>query len=144
VRYRHTQVGWIQLTVVGLVVVGAVFASTAGVPGRFVLGLDLLCVVLALFSTLTVTGDDRGLMARFGPGLIRKRFAWSEIHGVRRVRNHWLSGWGIRWIGTGWLYNVSGLDAIELALGDGRVARIGTDDPDRLLAFVGAELQRRP
>ena len=32
----------------------------------------------------------------------------------------------------GWIWNVSGLDAVELLLGDGRVLRVGTDEPEAL------------
>jgi hypothetical protein len=52
----------------------------------------------------------------FGPGLWHYRVALSDIEGVRIVRNTWLNGFGIR-VRPGWrLYNVSGLDAVELRL----------------------------
>jgi hypothetical protein len=41
-------------------------------------------------------------------------------------------GWGIRWIGRGWLWNVSGLRAVELELRDGRRFRVGSNRPERL------------
>jgi len=45
------------------------------------------------------------------------------------VRNHWWNGFGIR-MGSGFrLYNVSGLDAVELHLKSSDIRRIGTDDP---------------
>jgi hypothetical protein len=45
------------------------------------------------------------------------------------VRNHWWNGFGIRVAAGFRLYNVSGLDAVELRLKSGEVRRIGTDDP---------------
>jgi hypothetical protein len=49
-----------------------------------------------------------------------------------RSRNHWWNGFGIR-SGSGFrLYNVSGLDAVELHLKSHDVRRIGTDDPQGL------------
>jgi hypothetical protein len=59
------------------------------------------------------------------------------------VRNKWWYGWGIRLTPHGWLFNVGGLDAVELELASGRKFRIGTDEPQGLLnairtAMVGA------
>jgi hypothetical protein len=52
------------------------------------------------------------------------------------VPNRWWYGWGIR-RGPGFrLYNVSGLDAVELRLKSGEVRRIGTDDPLALAAAL--------
>lgn len=34
------------------------------------------------------------------------------------------------------MYNVAGYDAVELELRSGRVFRIGTDEPDALLAAI--------
>jgi hypothetical protein len=48
------------------------------------------------------------------------------------VRNHWWNGFGIRMRPGFRLYNVSGLDAVELRLKSGGVRRIGTNDPDGL------------
>ena len=41
--------------------------------------------------------------------------------------------WVIR---NGWLYNVSGFDAVELELASGKLCRIGTDEPGRLLHAI--------
>jgi hypothetical protein len=58
------------------------------------------------------------------------------------VKNQWWWGWGIRLIPGGWLYNVSGLDAVELKMKNGRVYRIGTDEPRKLAEFIQAKLGR--
>jgi hypothetical protein len=72
----------------------------------------------------------------FGLGLLRYRLARRHIASVRIVRNSWLSGFGVR-VRPGFrLYNVSGLDAIELTLKDGEVRRLGTDDPQGLVAAL--------
>lgn len=42
----------------------------------------------------------------------------------------------------GRLYNVSGLDAVELRLKSGEVRRIGTDDPQGLSAVLQSGLVR--
>jgi hypothetical protein len=39
-------------------------------------------------------------------------------------------------MGDGWLYNVSGLRAVEVGLKSGRKYRVGTDEPERLEAAL--------
>jgi len=55
---------------------------------------------------------------------------------VRVVRNSWLQGFGIRMAPGFRLYNVSGLDAVDLQLKSGEIRRIGTDDPQGLLSAL--------
>jgi len=52
------------------------------------------------------------------------------------VHNHWYYGRGIKLTPHGWLFNVSGFDAVEIQLKNGRKYRIGTDEPDALLAAI--------
>ena len=52
------------------------------------------------------------------------------------MRNKWWYGWGLRWIPGGSMYNVWGFDAVELELRSGKVFRIGSDEPDALLAAL--------
>jgi len=37
----------------------------------------------------------------------------------------------------GWMWNISGLDAVEIEYRDGKCFRIGTGDPQELLAALG-------
>lgn len=93
----------------------------------------ILCgVILVLFATLTVEIRNEILEIRFGPGIIHKRFFLKEIQSCRVVKNHWFYGWGIRLTPHGWLYNVSGLDAVEIEMKTGKRYRIGTDQPKEL------------
>jgi hypothetical protein len=75
---------------------------------------------------------------RFGIGVIRKKFPVTGIETAGVVRNPWYYGWGIRKTPEGWLYNVSGLLAVELRMKSGEKYRIGTDDPLGLLNAIGA------
>lgn len=70
------------------------------------------------------------------PGLWRYRLSRDEIRDVAVVRNHWWNGWGIRMAPGFRLYNVSGLDAVELRLGPNDIRRIGTHDPQGLAAAL--------
>lgn len=90
--------------------------------------------LVASFSTLNVTIDANHLKIKFGYGIIRKSFNLSEITSAKAVRNHWYYGWGIRiWL---WpymvIFNVSGLDAVEIEMKNKKIYRIGTDEPESL------------
>ncbi|MEO1863816.1 MAG: hypothetical protein ABGY13_12095 [Verrucomicrobiia bacterium] len=97
-------------------------------------------IVFVLFHSLTVRISPSDIAISFGVGLIRKRFPIGDIRSVRTVRNRWYNGFGIRKIRGGWLYNVSGFDAIEIQLKNEREYRIGTDQPMKLLAAVESAL----
>lgn len=94
----------------------------------------LVLFILASFTTLTVSINDKYLGIKFGYGIFRKKFLLSEIVSTRQVENRWYYGWGIRL--RFWpkmlIYNVSGFDAVEIIMKNGKVYRIGTDTPEEL------------
>jgi hypothetical protein len=140
-RYRHTQIGWVHIGALAAAATVALSALASVAPGpAFLLLAGFVALVLLAFGWLTVTVDETRLEARFGIGLIRKRVALDEIRAFRAVRNRWYYGWGIRYVPGGWLYNVSGLSAVELRLGNGRLVRIGTDEPDALCEALSRRL----
>lgn len=132
--YSHTQVGTLVLWAVGAIVV-LTLAIAMVVPWVFLVA-GLMTVVLFLFHSLTVEITDSLLVIRFGPGLIRKSFPLPSIRQAQAVKNHWYYGWGIRLTPHGWLFNVSGLDAVQIRLENGRQYRIGTDRPEELVAAL--------
>jgi hypothetical protein len=141
VRYEHRQIGYASIVgiVPGILVVLAVIAFAAGDPAALwiagIVALILACC-LVLFSTLSVSVSDDEVRVWFGPGLVQKRFRAGEIRAVHTVRNRWWYGWGIRLTPYGWMYNVSGVDAVEIELASGKRFRIGTDEPKRLAAAI--------
>lgn len=133
IEYRHTQSG--TLILVSLAVVAIVMSVTSTATRGSEMVLLLLGGILLmgiLFGTLTVEVARGAVRCWFGPGLIRKQYALTDIVEVETVRNHWYYGWGIRYTPRGWLFSVSGLDAVELTLSSGRHFRIGTDEPEEL------------
>jgi hypothetical protein len=141
-RYEHTQCGTFMLVMfIVLAIAFAVIGYSLPDPGRWgalvvVLGLAVLAW---LFSSLTVSVDDSELQWRFGPGLWSHRMALADIAGVSIVRNSALNGFGIRMRPGFRLYNVSGLDAVELRLKNGDIRRIGTNDAVGLAAALRNE-----
>ena len=148
--YRHTQVGALVLWPMGtglLVVLGVLASGALDHPpaARVLTSVAIVLVaLLLLFHSLTVDVTDEGVLASFGVGLIRKRFPAGRISGARVVRNHWYYGLGIRLTPHGWLFAVSGLDAVEIDLPDKRRFRIGTDDPRGLIAAIEQSAGLRP
>lgn len=141
--YHHTQAGTLMRVLFGLI--GAGIFVGAGLAGEWVIAAGfaaLMIVVLLLFHDLHVDVEAECIRLRFGIGLLRKSVPLADVKACRRVRNHPLYGWGIRYIGRGWLYNVSGLDAVELDLASGKRLRIGTDDPEGLEKAINARLHR--
>src|SRR5512137_1708363 len=118
VRYAHTQRG----TVVQVaLLIGAVvcFALAQFLPAPpFVVPMVLLVFVTCayMFSSLTIQITDRALHWCFGPGIFRKQVALAEIKTVEITRTRLLEGWGIHKTSRGWLYNVSGFDAVRVTL----------------------------
>jgi len=131
----------------GVVVSGGAGALTAlNTPSSALvpIGITVVFVLCAfVFHALTVSVSRDAIVLRFGIGLIRKRFAVADVQKVVTVRNHWYYGWGIKLTPHGWLYNVSGFDAVEIQLSNGRKYRIGTDEPAELCSAIGAVITGR-
>ena len=135
--YRHTQFGTLILAVLMVVlIVSVVIMVEVGPHPTVLVTLGVVALIVVLFSSLTVQVGADAVRIRFGPGPIGKQFAVSEIRSVRAVRNHWTYGWGIRLTPHGWLFNVSGLDAVELTMSKYKRYRIGTDQPRELVTAI--------
>lgn len=134
--YHHTQRGLVILFV--CLAAGAFGAAVTWRSGQMpmIVMLAVLVAVAVLFHSLTVEVDNNELRWHFGPGFWTYRLARDEIRNVAVVRNHWWNGFGIRTAPGFRLYNVSGLDAVELQLKSGDIRRIGTDDPEGLAAAL--------
>jgi hypothetical protein len=141
--YRHTQIGHvIRLSIgAGILMAAIAFGITlnAGQTTPAIITgatLGLLALSLVLFHSMTVSVRDDAIALSFGPGIIRKTIATADVASCRTVRNPWYYGWGIHLTPAGWLFNVSGFDAVEVTLANGRRYRIGTDAPQELEAAI--------
>jgi hypothetical protein len=135
--YQHTQTAnWILflLAAVGLspLVIGPLHSRP--MPFVLFLLLPIMLVLGWLFRSLTIeiTGDE--LRWRFGPGWIHKRVPLTEVASAKAVRTNLIEGWGIHYSRFGWLYNVSGFDAVAICLKNGKRFCLGTDEPEKLAA----------
>jgi len=143
--YKHTQIGRLMMFVslaVAFVFVGVLLKTSLEVIVVFY----MLFVLFILFSymSLEVLIDEEYLRIKFGYGIFKKKFILKEIVSVRSVKNHWYYGWGIkhRSVPPMWIYNVSGLDAVEIKTINGKIYRIGTDDQENLKAAIMQVIKR--
>ena len=142
VRYAHRQTGWVMLVsaLLPFLCLVVIWSAAPETDRRLPTSLvPLLCGFSALaasFSWLTVRVDDSYVAVRFGIGLFRRTIAVSDIVEVAAATTRWYAGWGIRITRQGMLYNIGGFDAVRLRLVDGRSVRIGSDEPERLLAAI--------
>ena len=105
-----------------------------------VTGFALL--LLVLFFGLRVEVTEESLKLSYGIGIIQRSIPRSRIKNAIAVRNKWYWGFGIRLTPRGWMWNISGLDAVELEYPNGKNFRVGTEDPDGLLAALGFGAQK--
>jgi hypothetical protein len=136
VSYNHYQFGTIVvamfLPVIGLLMVLVAVLTQPVFLSMILVAFTLSFVLLLLaFCSLRVEVSREQLQLRFGLGLVRKTFEIREIVDAYPVRNKWYYGFGIRLTPHGWLYNISGLDAVEIVMGSKKV-RIGTPEPELL------------
>ena len=141
--YRHTQFGTLTIAVIAgvIAILGATIPLVGPHPITLVI-IVLFCVLGALFASLTVTIDRNVVCVAFGPGWIRRKLPVASIRGADVVRTRWYDGWGIHVTARGLLYNVSGFDAVDLVLSDGRHILVGTDEPERLRRAVLSAIGR--
>jgi hypothetical protein len=146
-RYRRTQIGWAMLAALSVSVISVaawdprllVEAEGAGLAVLAVTAAILAAAIL-LFCSLTVTVGAAHVTIRFGLTPVRKRIRLADVASFEAVRNPWYFGWGIQRYGPGWLYNVSGFEAIEIVRTDGKELRIGTDDAQGLIQALSAAI----
>ena len=148
--YQHTQPGTVLRIVMGiLMVVFAMFAVGILVGKGFdaaVLGLGMaalsLLLPLLMFHCLAVRVTTEDVGVSLGIGLVRRTVPVAESESVQAIRTRWYNGWGIKKVRHGWLFNVSGFDAVELGLTRKRRLLVGTDEPKKLLAAIEAAMEQ--
>ena len=134
-NYKHTQIGYLILfALLGVTMLFGFILTQNEFHFTILVFMLFILFILASFSSLKVMVDENHLRIKFGYGIFKKRFMLKEIVSARTVKNHWYYGWGIRvWFWPYMLiYNVSGFDAVEITMKNGKIYRIGTDEPAKL------------
>ena len=146
--YKHTQIGYLMLvvTLAVLILFTWVQITAMAEPPSYYSGTNflitaimvLILFILASFTTLTASIDENYLRIKFGYGIFARMFPLNQIASVQAVKNHWYYGWGVKvWFWPYmWIYNVSGFDAVEIIMRNGKIYRIGTDTPSELEVVI--------
>jgi len=146
--YKHTQISYLMLIVsLGVLVLFAwtyIMASAespsidSGTNLAVTTSMAIIICVLVSFVSLQALVDEKYLLIKFGYGLFKKKFLLANIVSAKAVKNKWYYGWGIRY--RLWtkirIYNISGLEAVEIKLKNGKTFRIGTDEPEKLAQAI--------
>ena len=115
---------------------GWAFYFLFSLPEGLWICLGVVLFLALFFNKLTVRVSNESIYLAFGIGLIHRRISLESIAKVDAVRNKWWYGYGIRYTPHGWLWNIQGLEAIEITYTNGKCFRIGTDDPENLLKVL--------
>ena len=119
-RYEHTQIGHVIIwSLLAIILIASGFAGLSHREIPLVVSIILLAS-LVLFYKLRITIDGETVCASFGIGVIRKRVGLAQIVECEPIRIRWWYGWGIHLTPCGWLYNVSGVDAVVITLRNGK------------------------
>lgn len=139
--YSHRQYGKALLVfaIVGLLGLTGWLAYVGALMPSLVVSLFAV-VLLALFSWLSVEVHGDSVRLAFGLGWIKKSIPLDAIESTEIVRTSWWWGWGIRLTPEGWMWNISGFDAVRLHKTDGRSFTVGTDQPNQLKAAIDEQL----
>lgn len=140
---KYTQFGTFSVIIIlpvllfftGMLIKSGVSSSPETIVQLFLILTFLIC--LLIFYQLTIIIDDTYVSFKLGIGIVGKSYKISDLKSCRAVTNSALNGIGIRRLSNGWLYNVSGLKAIELQFNNKKsVVRIGTNKPDEISQLI--------
>lgn len=143
-KYNHTQIGVLMIIV--LIAITFLFIYIVylnWVEFYSLTSMILIFLILLSFLTLNVNIDDDALNIKFWYWLYTNSFLLKEIESVKVVKNPWYIWWWIRfwfWPKKIIVYNVSWFDAVEIVLKDGKIYRIGTDEPIQLEKVINENI----
>lgn len=142
--YRHTQYSNWVLAILGLaLLLIVVLIFITNYHPAAVAAFVPVAAILAIFHAMTVEVDSEQVKLHFGIGWPRATIPLDQIRDVCIVHNSPGASWGIRLIPNGVLYRLAGSETVELVLSEGRVARIGSDEPQELAKAIEDALLAR-
>ena len=149
--YEHTQAGkvvvYVILAAAVFVVISFLVASraTSGLRtmpapaiAAMALTFAIMIAVSAVFSRLTIRVANGTIHWHFGLGALAHDLPVADVVRGTVVTNPIWSGYGVRLMRNGWLYNVAGRRAVDLELRNGRHVRLGSDEPEALAHAIDA------
>ena len=143
-NYKHTQIGYLMISItlavlllfVWIHIISSTETPSVNSGSNFAITsvMAIIVWILSSFATLQVKIDNKYIHIKFGYGIYQKKFLLNDITTATKVKNKWYYGWGIRFwfFPKMWIYNISGFDAVQIQLKNGKIYRIGTDEAKKL------------
>jgi len=98
-------------------------------------------LLLLIFYKVTIVVSSTRVSFKLGVGFISKSYKIENLKRCVPIVNKGYHGIGIHAISNGWLYNVSGLKAIELQFKNSRsIVRIGTNKPEEISQLIQSKI----
>lgn len=143
IAYRNSQTGWLitLLLAAGFIYTLSTLSLDAVTTGQYIV-LLVLIVAGVLFYKLNVVVERGVIVVSFGQGMISKSIRARDLAGCCVVKVPWYYGFGIRLTPSGWLYNVSGSNAVELTYRSGKKFIIGSNEADVLCETIQDEISK--
>ena len=146
-KYTERQIGWIVIVpALGILVLLLIFYinqwgnNPISYTGLLIMS-SIFIISLLLFFQMRISVDNEKIRISYGIGLIKKIIDIHNIERIEIVRNKWYYGLGIRILKNGWLYNIQGLNVIELKLKNSKsTIRIGTADNKKLKKEIESKI----
>lgn len=142
-HYKNFQFSWPITLIFAVITVFMILSyiyqwGTNPIPTiGFVLMMLFFLFMYINFYGMTVLVDNRMIMIRFGAGIFKKRIPLSDIESAAFSTYPPWYGYGIRYTPKGWLFNVSGREAVELRIrGKKMPILIGTRERNKLLESI--------
>ncbi|MGH7328650.1 MAG: hypothetical protein ACREJX_09905 [Polyangiaceae bacterium] len=140
--YEHRQIGWVTIVViVGVIAALSVALAISERNGEqqraFNVVIIVVAVIGAIFSSLTIRITDRSMAWWFGVPMIGRQIRLDEVESIGPTRTNIMEGWGIHltwW--HGWVWNVSGFNAVQIKLRSGMRFAVGTPEPQAVVEAV--------
>lgn len=142
--YRRTQTNrWLPLITLPSIAIAIWAATHRAMHGvalvALIVGMIVLVATTVIFSSLTVAVTNGELRFHFGFGVWTKRYRVAELARVAATRSAWWEGLGIRVSPRGWLYTVAIGPAVEVTPRGAQAFRLGTPEPEAVIAAIDAE-----
>jgi hypothetical protein len=142
-EHRQSLVAWISVLIAGvvalLVYLAVRYPLDPVVPWLPAVMIAICVAGWWMISVMITRVDGDAVTWCFTWGWPGGRISFDRIARVERTKLNImeLGNAGIHWtIWHGWLWNVGGIDAVEIYLNDGVRVTLGTNDPQGLVAAI--------
>lgn len=136
---------WIFMPLMTLFSMGTQIMAGVPLAAWVMLSVPIInALVLLVLGCLTIRMDASHLTWSFGwLGWPVWKVALADIQFAESTSTTFLEGLGIKKTAEGMLYNATGKLAVRLKLRNGKMIRLGTQDPQRLLSYLTPRLNAR-